>query len=398
MSKWPMVPLGELLHKSNDWIPLRPDMTYQEVTVRLWGKGATLRRHATGAEIASAQRLRVRSGQFIISRIDARNGASATIPTTLDGAVVSSDFPVFSTDPTRLLPEFLDWFSKSKTFVALCASASEGTTNRVRLKEARFLTKRIPLPSLAEQNRLIQQINAVAAKLDEAKALRQDIGMESRALLKSAMRKAFQQIPEYEEVTLESVCTTIIDCLHSNPIYADTGVPTLRSPDVGWGHLMLDTALRTDETEYRRRTARGEPQAGDIIVVREGGGTGKAGLTEFGNKFSLGQRVMLLRPDPTKIEPRFLLYQWLSPLILDDQVVSRMKGSASPHLNIGAARRFRIRLPSLDSQRQVVSYLQGIRDTLGNLETHRRNVDLELDAMLPAILDRAFNGHLESQT
>ena len=85
MSKWPLVPLGDVLCKSEDWIPLTPDTIYQEVTVRLWGKGVNLRRNVAGAEIASAQRLRVRAGQFILSRIDARNGATGIVPDVLDG-------------------------------------------------------------------------------------------------------------------------------------------------------------------------------------------------------------------------------------------------------------------------------------------------------------------------
>ena len=72
---WPTVKLGEVLTKSQDCITLHPDQKYREVTVRLWGKGAVLRQEILGAEIASASRLRVRPNQFIISRIDARNGA-----------------------------------------------------------------------------------------------------------------------------------------------------------------------------------------------------------------------------------------------------------------------------------------------------------------------------------
>jgi len=85
---WPMVPIGQVMSKSDDWIPIQPDSTYSEVTVRLWGKGVTLRRECLGAEIKSDRRLRVQRGQFILSRIDARNGAFGLIPDELDGAVV----------------------------------------------------------------------------------------------------------------------------------------------------------------------------------------------------------------------------------------------------------------------------------------------------------------------
>ena len=37
---WPMVALGDLLTKSDEWITLLPDETYREVTAKLWGKGS----------------------------------------------------------------------------------------------------------------------------------------------------------------------------------------------------------------------------------------------------------------------------------------------------------------------------------------------------------------------
>lgn len=61
MSKWPMTPLGSILSKSDDWITPEPDKQYNEVTVRLWGKGVVLRGKVTGSELAGSRRLRVRS-------------------------------------------------------------------------------------------------------------------------------------------------------------------------------------------------------------------------------------------------------------------------------------------------------------------------------------------------
>lgn len=183
---WPMVKLGEVLTKSEDWIILHPDRKYKEVTVRLWGNGAVLRKEILGAEIASTSRLRVRANQFIISRIDARNGAYGLIPPELDGAVVSTDFPVFDPNPERLDANYLRWLSRTKPFVAFCTAASEGTTNRVRLKEDRFLATEIPLPPLAEQRRLVARIDALAAKIDEAKRLREQVAISSRSLVASA--------------------------------------------------------------------------------------------------------------------------------------------------------------------------------------------------------------------
>jgi type I restriction enzyme, S subunit len=104
---WPMVLLGELLTQSEESINITTYARYRQVTVRLWGQGVVLRNEVSGADIAAEKRFVVRPQQFIMSRIDARNEAMGIVPDSLDGAVVSSDFPVFTINRSRLLPAFL---------------------------------------------------------------------------------------------------------------------------------------------------------------------------------------------------------------------------------------------------------------------------------------------------
>ncbi len=393
--EWPMAPLGRILAKSDEWTVLKPEETYKEVTVRLWGKGVTLRREVAGTGIAAGSRIVVRTNQFILSRIDARNGAFGLITEELDGAVVSTDFPVFTVNESLILPIYLNWMSKTASFADLCKVASEGTTNRIRLKEDRFLATEIPLPTLDEQRRLVARIEALATKIEEARGLRRLAVEEAEALTKSAMREAFERESNTETVWLEDVCTEIIDNLHSNPVYSETGtVPTLRSPDVGWGKLFLGTALKTDEVEYKRRTVRGEPRPGDIVLVREGGGTGKAAMMEEGQRFSLGQRVMMIRPNQSRVVSKFFMYQLLSPAIYEDRILPLSKGSASPHLNIGTLRKFDFLLPPLEEQRRIVAYLDGLQGKVDALKALQAQTQAELDALLPSVLDKAFKGEL----
>jgi type I restriction enzyme S subunit len=103
---------------------------------------------------------------------------------------------------------------------------------------------------------------------------------------------------------------------------------------------------------------------------------------------------MLLRPRQSAIIPEFLLYQWLSPLVFDDQITPLSKGSASPHLNIGAIRTFAIRVPTLAVQRRIVAYLDGLRAKVDAVKKLQTGTTAELDALLPSILDKAFKGEL----
>lgn len=394
MSRWPLVPLGEVLTQFGEYIDAPEPKAYPKLSVKLYGRGVALDAPADGASLRMKRHQLAKAGQVILSEIWGKKGAIGFVPPEGDGALCTSHFFLFDIDGARLEPRWLNCIFQANYLQEQLDAEAKGTTGYAAVRPAHLLKAVIPLPPPEEQRRLIQRIDALAAKIADAQSLRRDATEAASALMKSAMRSVFQRLDVKQTTALHQVCAAIIDCLHSNPVYSDGGMPTVRSPDVGWGRLNLATALKTDEAEYRRRTMRGEPRAGDIVIVREGGGTGKAGLVEEGQRLSLGQRVMMLRPDTSKIEPRFLLYQWLSPLVFEEQIVGRMMGSASPHLNIGAAKQFQLRVPALDQQRRVVSYLDQLRAEADALRQQQEEAGEELDAMRPAILDRAFKGEL----
>jgi len=186
--------LGDLLHRSEETIEPREDVDYREITVRLWGKGVLLRGTVKGSAV-QAQRYLAQSGQFILSRIDARNGAMGVVPPELDGAIVSNDFPLFRIAEDRLLPSYLGWLSKTPAFVDECRKASEGTTNRIRLKEQKFLDIRISLPSIAEQGRIATSIDEVNFQRQAANRIQDELEADLAALLMSAYRQITDGVP-----------------------------------------------------------------------------------------------------------------------------------------------------------------------------------------------------------
>lgn len=235
---WPIVALGDVLRRSEHIIPLDPEATYKEVTVRINGKGVVERRQVQGVEIAADRRYRAKSGQFIISRIDARHGASGLIPDELDGAVVTNDFPLFDVAKDRLDAAFLGWMSKTASFVELCKRASEGTTNRVRLSEDRFKALNIPLPPLDEQRRIVARIKELAATVAEARGLRSLALDEAEALSRSVTDSIYKRFTgEIGLSRLGAACTSITDGDHLTPAFSEGGVKFIFVGNVSTGRL-----------------------------------------------------------------------------------------------------------------------------------------------------------------
>ncbi len=392
-----LAPLGKVLTKSEEWIDIKPDERYREVTVRLWGKGVFQRREVMGAEIAGSRRLIVRSGQFILSRIDARNGAFGLVPDSLNGAVVSNDFPVFTPNHSCIIPAFLAWMSKTRSFVDICKAASEGTTNRVRLQEERFLTTKIPLPPLSEQRRIVARIEQLAAKIEEARSLRWKAEQEAMVLSSAVSRYFFgpdgTKAPTGRLETFATRVTKGESPEWQGFTYQDSGPIFVRSENVLWG--ALDLSKRTCiPREFHQKLNRSQLQPGDVLINLVGASIGRSCVvpTDIGEA-NVNQAVAVISPDPKQLDSKYLMHFLISAPVQDIIHGGKVE-TARPNISLGDLRNIVLRLPSLDEQRRVVAYLDDLQVKVGALKHLQAETAAELDAMLPSILDRAFKGEL----
>jgi len=392
---WKLTKLGEILTKSDESIELRPDEIYRQVTVRLWGKGVTLRGEVTGAEIAAAKQRVVHARQFIASRIDARNGAFGLVPELLEGAVVTSDFPVFSLNQSRVLPEFLEWLSKTNGFVELCRAASEGTTNRVRLKEDRFLTLEIPLPPLVEQRRVVARIEELASQIHEARALRHQAVEEAEALFEASVGKRFSKLNNRPINKLAALTTKIGS--GSTPAggraaYPASGIPFIRSMNVRMRRFQLDDmAFISTDTHKQMSGTRVRPH--DVLLNITGASIGRVACAPASlQEANVNQHVAIIRPK-SEIESRFLMY-WLSQPAIQEFINDEQKGATRQGFTKAQIEAFDIPLLSVSEQRRIVSDLDILQTEVDALKRLQAETGKELDAFLPAVLDKAFKGEL----
>jgi type I restriction enzyme M protein len=152
---WPKYMLSKVLNRVRVEEAVRGDVLYKQITVKLYGKGVIERGEAFGKEIKTRPQFRAHAGDLIMSRIDARSGAFGIIPPSLDGAIVTQDFPMFKIDNDVVLPQYLALVLKSDEFVEICKRSSRGTTNRKRLNEDALLSEEIHLPDKKIQQEIL---------------------------------------------------------------------------------------------------------------------------------------------------------------------------------------------------------------------------------------------------
>lgn len=189
--KYPMARIGAFLVKSKDIIEVEDDVEYKQVTIKINNGGVVPRNNGEailGSKIGTKRQHVVHTGQFIMSKIDARNGAYGIVPTELEGAIVTNDFPVFDVDTSKIIPQFLVLMSTTEKFVEFARKCSSGTTNRKRIDIEAFLNQQIPLPSIGEQEEILEAYNKKIKQADVLLRQADDIIKGKNAYLKNVLK------------------------------------------------------------------------------------------------------------------------------------------------------------------------------------------------------------------
>lgn len=171
---------------------------------------------------------------------------------------------------------------------------------------------------------------------------------------------------------LDDLCEFIVDCEHKTAPLAAEGYPSIRTPNIGRGVLLLDGVNRVSQATYEAWTRRAEPQCGDLILAREAP-VGNVAVVPDGLKCCLGQRTVLIRPKKDKVNSDYLCYLLLTPAMQSD-LVGKSGGATVHHLNLKDIRALPIpELPEPELQSQLAARIKVYDDLI---ENNRRRIAL----------------------
>ena len=157
--KYPMMRIGEFLKRNKTAVTIEDDKTYKRATIKVRNGGIFLRDEEIGSKIGTKNQFLITKGQFLLSKIDARNGAFGVVPEELEGGIITGNFWTFDVNYNIINPHYLALLTTTEAFIQFCEQASNGTTNRHYLQEPLFLNIKVPVPSLDEQNKLVKEYN-----------------------------------------------------------------------------------------------------------------------------------------------------------------------------------------------------------------------------------------------
>lgn len=302
-------------------------------------------------------------------------------------ALLPKDFNVcFTKDLYHLLMA-----KKNEYFVPLML----GTAN-VSLKEQNIASVKVPLPPLAEQRRIVARIEELAAKIEVARRLRRETVEEADMLATSSITRLF------DDVSIEGSLRDVLLGKPRNGWSArcdnlEGGVPVLT--------LSAVTGFQYKEKKFKRTSELISSNAhywlkkDDLLITRSNTPelVGHAAIYN-GNPFSCiyPDLIMNLKIDQNRADVNFVHY-WLQSAAARSFIRRSAKGTSPTMKKISQEIVMSVPFPShlsKEEQRRIVAYLDTVQAKVDAVKALQAETEAELNALLPAVLDRAFKGEL----
>ena len=384
---YPMMRIGEFLQRNKTAVSIEDDKTYKRVTIKVRNGGIFLRDEEKGSNIGTKNQFLISKGQFLLSKIDARNGAFGVVPDVLDGGIITGNFWTFDVDYTIINPHYLTLLTTTHAFVSFCEQASNGTTNRHYLQESLFLNIKVPVPPLEEQNKLVKEYNRridlVSNQVEKARLAESDIHayvlsklgvkLHNNKSSEKAKKNKLISFVNYKDVDRWDMWSKeqYIHSLLNQSIYNSVKLGTLDFVGRSWKKesesfryiemsdvdpifgIVNDTIISTNNAPSRATQI---INTGDLII-----GTTRPYLKRFAivkskhNNCICSSAFQVIKPNK-KYNLEYVYY-FLQTQLAIIQFEAFMTGALYPAINTSDLGRLKIILPPLSVQESIVRYV-----------------------------------------
>ncbi|ABV67963.1 Type I restriction-modification system specificity determinant [Aliarcobacter butzleri RM4018] len=415
-----LVKIGTFLKRNKTQIIVDDNTTYKRVTIKLYNNGVFLRDTEIGKNIGTKKQFSIKEGQFLLSKIDARNGAFGIATNEVDGAIITADFLAFDIDTSKINPDFLVLITTTKKFMQFAQSASSGTTGRQRIDESKFLNTKIPLPKLDIQKQIVEnyqnKINLASEQGQKAENLEKNIEeylytelgiikleiltKDESSVLKFVTFKDMINCWGYEnnnQIKIESTKYKVLKLINICNI-GSGGTPSRNYPNyyingtIPWiktGEVRDALILNTEEsiTEEALQNSNAKIYPKDSLIVAMYGAT--AGRTaKLGIEASTNQACAILHNfDLNKININFIWFYLMTQL---ENFKLLTSGSAQPNLNADKIKNYQIPIPPIEMQNKIANNIEILKNEIKILnEQSEKNKKLALEEFEREVFNEA---------
>lgn len=307
-------------------------------------------------------------------------------------------------------PDLFQLYSQTYQYKNEIRSRINMAVNQVSINQKQLSSLEIPLPPLSEQQRIVERIEELFAKLDEAKEGLQEVA-DSFAVRKAAiLHKAFTgeltkqwrlENGVSDESWEESNLGSFIACGPQNGLYKPKssygdGIRIIRIDAFydgvieQWDELKR---LRLDENEIECYSL----NLNDILINRVNSMQylGKSALVrELKDICVFESNIMRLSVDESRIYPEFLISFLNSQMGLNELRKNAKQAVNQASINQQDIKNVIINLPALSEQHEIVRLIDELLAREHKAQQAAEQALASIDLMKKSILARAFRGEL----
>jgi type I restriction enzyme S subunit len=224
----------------------------------------------------------------------------------------------------------------------------------------------LPLPPLAEQQRIVARLDAAFAAIAEATAAAEANLRNARALFDSYLDQVFSQRgPGWVERRLGDV-GEVFDGPHATPKTVESGPVFLGISALKDGEIDLSETRHVSEEDFVLWTRRVIPKAGDFVFSYETR-LGQAAIIPSGLRCCLGRRMGLIRFDESLIDVSFFTYLYISPKGKEYLATKVVSGATVDRFSIRDFPDFCFTIPDLTTQRVITQKINALQSNTTSL-------------------------------
>ena len=162
------------------------------------------------------------------------------------------------------------------------------------------------------------------------------------------------------ECKIDEACSMIVDCVNKTAPTVEEKTPykMIRTTNVKRGRINTENVRFVEKETFDKWTRRAVPQMGDIILTREAP-MGEVGMVATDESVFLGQRLVLYRVNPNRMNATYLMHLIMSDYF-QEQVAYKGKGSTVKHLPVPDCTEFNVLIPNIELQEQFATFVEQI--------------------------------------
>jgi type I restriction enzyme S subunit len=277
--------------------------------------------------------------------------------------------------------KYIQYWLKTDEFYSQLDKGNGATVDTLTIKKLASVV--LPLPPLAEQQRIVAKLDAAFAEIDRAVEVTTSKLENNNQLAECALISILETIEKGNGTTLGAYYD-VRDGTHDSPKYVNEGYPLVTSKNLKTGTLDLSNVKYISEEDYVAINKRSAVHVGDVLMAMIGTIGNPIVITHEPN-YSI-KNVALFKTN-TNQNPWFLKY-FLEHPSTQRQMQQDAKGTTQKFVGLGYLRNFPICAPSLQIQNRIVGRLDAVFDEIATINEKLSAALTEYEALKSAILTR----------